>query len=121
MKKILIVEDETEVREILVKRAQKIHQLDCKTDSTGKQCLSLAQSFRPDVILLDMCLPELNGFDLIRGLKNHEETKAIPIIVFSAHNHYDIVEHAMDIGANSYYSKGNSMQNLFEAIMEYAV
>lgn len=120
MKKILIVEDEESVRNLIVKRAERIHQLECQVDKTGLRCVEIAENFQPNIILLDMSLPDLNGFDLILALKANEKTQHIPIIVHSAYNHKDIIENALDLGASSYYSKGSSMQDLFETIMKYA-
>lgn len=114
--KLLIVEDEDYVRKLLVRRATQKHNFICRWDSTGESCLKIAKTFQPDVILLDMNLPAISGFGLIRELKRHPVTQDIPIIVLSAHDQLDIVQEAIDLGANNYFVKGEPMESIFQKI-----
>lgn len=120
-KKLLIIEDEEHVRDLLLERATKFHQLDCMWDDTGEACLSLAEKFRPHAILLDMALPGLSGFGVLRNLKKNPQTKDIPVVVFSAYNQRDIVNEALNAGAKAFHAKGTSMQNLFDTVMNYTL
>jgi len=117
--KILIVEDESDMMALLVRRAKERHHLECRTDSSGEQTIKIAKEFQPNVILMDMDLPVLNGFSLIRELKENPTTKDIPIIVFSAFSDELIREEAREMGAAYYYLKGNSLGNLFDVIENY--
>jgi DNA-binding NarL/FixJ family response regulator len=90
----------------------------CGLATTGREAVELAQQTRPDVVVLDMTMPELNGLDAIRHIR-----KALPdteVVVFSAHSSEDIIEEVFEAGAKSYIEKTEASRDLVKAIRSTA-
>jgi CheY-like chemotaxis protein len=104
MLKILLVEDNEMNRDMLAKRlARKGYAVISAHD--GEQGHSLACSEAPDVILMDVSLPLMNGWDVTRLLKSNERTRHIPIIALTAHALVTDRNTAMDAGCDDYDTK----------------
>jgi two-component system, cell cycle response regulator DivK len=103
MKKILIVEDVEMNRDLLVQLLEDDYELVEATD--GKQGLEMAARERPDLILLDISLPEMDGWEVTRRIRADEELKQIPIIAVTAHAMAGDEEKAYAQGCNGYLSK----------------
>lgn len=115
MKKILFIEDEFTLQktmgEFLEKEGYKvIHALD------GEIGLKLAKKEKPDLILLDLILPKLNGFEVLRKLKETEETKDMPIIVLTNLGEIGDIEKGLALGATTYLVKAD--QDLDEVLLK---
>ena len=117
--RILIADDHEVVREGA--RALIESQSDwevCGIATNGREAIERAQELTPDVIVLDMTMPELNGLDAIRQIK-----RAVPtaeIVIFSAHRSEEIVQQVFDAGAKSYIRKADAGRYLLEAIRSLA-
>lgn len=109
MKKILIIEDDTS----LVKAYQemfKAQDASVVTAATGQEGLTLVQSEKPDVILLDVMLPGgMNGFDILEQLKKNPDTQQIPVIVLTNLDSEEKIAKA--IGARDYLVKANTTKD----------
>jgi len=116
MKKILFIEDESALQktfgEILSQEGFKmISALD------GETGLNLAKKEKPDLILLDLILPKLHGFEVLKRLKGDPETKEIPIIVLTNLEEIADVEKAIELGATTYLVKANySLEEVVQKI-----
>ncbi|MGB4852044.1 MAG: response regulator [Ignavibacteria bacterium] len=82
-KKILVVDDEKDIVDILKYNLERENEFEVITASNGKEALEAAQSL-PDLILLDIMMPELNGFEVCKRLKNDKLTSGIPVIFLTA-------------------------------------
>lgn len=102
-KKILLVEDDLFIRElyefILKKEGLEVT---CALD--GQQAKELAAQ-KPDLILLDIMLPRLNGLEVLKDLKNNPQTQSIPIVLLTNLGDRDIITQAFDSGASGYIMK----------------
>lgn len=90
----------------------------CGLATTGREAVDLAGKTRPDVVVLDMTMPELNGLDAIRQIR-----QALPeteVVVFSAHPSEDIIEEVFEAGAKSYIEKTEASRDLVKAIRSLA-
>lgn len=116
--KILMVEDELEMSHLFGLRAQH-RGFQCRTDDTGAHCLEKVQKWHPDLILMDLDLPKLNGIELILQLKSRSELADIPIIVYSSFAETELVKEAMHLGANTYFVKNGNMDDLLDIIEQY--
>ena len=115
MAKILLVEDNEMNRDMLSRRLdRKGYQVVLAMD--GQQGVELARSEAPDLILMDMSLPILDGWEATRQLKNANETQAIPIIALTAHAMAGDREKALAAGANDYDTKPIELPRLLEKI-----
>jgi len=104
MSKILLVEDNEMNRDMLSRRLlKKGYHVSIAVD--GAEAIAMARSHLPDVILMDMGLPVLNGWDATRQLKSMPETKNIGIIALSAHALSDDREKALEAGCDDFDTK----------------
>ncbi len=115
MAKILLVEDNEENRDMLSRRlTRRGYEVVIALD--GGQGVAMAQSEIPDLILMDMDLPVLNGWEATRQLKAAPETQAIPIIALTAHAMVGEREKALEAGCDDYDTKPVEFQRLLGKI-----
>jgi two-component system cell cycle response regulator DivK len=115
MAKILLVEDNEMNRDMLSRRLERRgYQVAIAVD--GEQGVAVARSEAPDLILMDMSLPVLNGWEAARRLKAASETQAIPIIALTAHAMVGDREKATEAGCDDFDTKPVEFQRLLEKI-----
>jgi two-component system cell cycle response regulator DivK len=115
MAKILLVEDNEMNRDMLARRLERRgFQVIVALD--GAQGLQLARAEAPDLILMDMSLPLLDGWEATRQLKSQPATQAIPIIALTAHAMSGDREKAMAVGCDDYDTKPIEFARLMEKI-----
>ena len=102
--KILIVDDEVIVRNLL-KRFLEADGYTTLTATTGQEALALVARERPDLVLLDVEMPGLSGFEVCRLLKANEDTALIPITMLTACQSNDDRRHGIEAGADDYLTK----------------
>lgn len=98
-KSILIIDDEEDVRDIIQMGLEMAADWNVITASTGKEGLELAQSDRPEVILLDLMMPEWDGKETLKQLKANQNTTSIPVILMTAKTQSAIAELVEDIAS----------------------
>ena len=108
--KVLIVDDEPDTIELL----QIVLAKNYKTMSAycGREALNIARSEKPDIIILDIMMPDMTGYEVCKILKNDIETMSIPIILHSALSDSSDREIGMDSGADEYLTKPVDIENL---------
>ena len=117
-KKLLIVEDNTELLELL-RLGLKQAGFSVSTAATGVEGLKKARSVGPDLILLDLILPELDGFAVCEALRRGEQTAGIPIIMLTGLTS-DLTRFAgLESGANEYVTKPASPDQLLPTIKHW--
>ena len=115
MPKILLVEDNETNRDMLSRRLERRgYQVAIALD--GEQGVSMAGLEAPDLILMDMSLPVLDGWEAARRLKAAPETRSIPIIALTAHAMAGDREKAIESGCNDYDTKPVEFERLLEKI-----
>lgn len=112
-KTILIVEDEPDILRLTSIRLKKLG-YDVIMAIDGKEALDAIRSKRPDLVLLDLILPVMNGADVCKKTKNDEKLKHIPIILFTAHSDSMTAEKARKLGADDYIVKPFESDELTE-------
>jgi CheY-like chemotaxis protein len=115
MTKILYVEDNEDNVYMLTRRLERAG-FEVVVASDGEQGVAVARAERPDLILMDLSLPVVDGWEATRRLKSSEETRAIPVIALSAHAMPGDRERALDAGCDDYDPKPISMQSLLAKI-----
>jgi DNA-binding response OmpR family regulator len=103
-KKVLIVDDDDQIATMYTTHLE-IKGFSTKRVSNGEEALSTALDFKPDIILLDVMMPKISGFDVLDILKNTEQTKDIPVIMLTALSATEDMEKAKKLGANEYLEK----------------
>jgi CheY-like chemotaxis protein len=115
MPKILLVEDNEMNRDMLSRRLQK-RGYTVVTAQDGEKGYSLARSEAPDLILMDISLPAMDGWEVTRLLKANASTRHIPIIALTAHAMVSDREKALGIGCDDYDTKPVDFARLSEKI-----
>ena len=118
MFKILLVEDNELNRDMLSRRLMR-KGFDVVLALDGGEGLAMATSESPDLILLDMSLPVMNGWDVARELKDAATTSHIPIIALTAHAMDGDREKALAAGCNEYETKPIEFQQLLEKMNSF--
>ena len=106
MKKILLIEDEAALQKtfgdvLSVEGFKVISAID------GEIGLRLAGSEKPDLIILDLVLPKLHGLEVLKGLKENNKTKNIPVIILTNMGDLENIEKALELGATTYMIKAD--------------
>jgi two-component system cell cycle response regulator DivK len=117
MARILIVEDNEMNRDMLSRRLTR-RGYEVLTAIDGEQAVTMAQSEQPDLILMDMVLPVLDGWEATRRLKAGQTTSHIPVIALTAHTIGGAREKCLEAGCDSYESKPVDFPRLLEKIQE---
>lgn len=116
MKKILFIEDERGLQNALGDLLKK-EGFEVISAFDGKTGLELAKEKKPDLILLDLILPKLPGFEVLRELKKEKETKNIPVIILTNLEEISEVNKALELGATTYLVKAQyTMEEVVERI-----
>jgi two-component system cell cycle response regulator DivK len=115
MTKILLVEDNEMNRDMLGRRLQR-RGFDLLVAVDGAQGLAMAQADAPDLILMDMSLPVMDGWEATRRLKAAPETRSIPVIALTAHAVSGDREKAIEAGCDDYDTKPVDLDRLLSKI-----
>lgn len=110
MNRILVVEDEPDIR-LTLRMMLEMAGYAVLEAPDGSAGIELANT-RPDVILLDIRLPDVDGLEVLQLLKAHRTLSSIPVVFLSAHNSPATVEQALDMGADAYVSKPFDFERL---------
>jgi two-component system alkaline phosphatase synthesis response regulator PhoP len=101
---ILVVDDNRENLELL---EAYLEDIDCKTVAAydGPEALDIIKKDKPDLILLDIMMPKMSGFEVCRRVKNDPATTHIPVIMVTALNEFGDMQRAVDCGTDDFVSK----------------
>jgi two-component system, cell cycle response regulator DivK len=104
MPKVLLVEDNEESRDGLSRRLRR-HGYEVLIAPDGRQAVAAARAEAPDLVLMDMSLPVLDGWEATRQLKSAAQTRSIPVIALTAHAMAGDREKALEAGCDDYDTK----------------
>lgn len=115
MARILIVEDNEMNRDVLSRRLRR-RDHEVLIAVTGEQGLELVESERPDVVLMDLGLPDIDGWEVTRRLRANEATKGVAVIALTAHAMSGDRDKALAAGCDDYDTKPVDLERLLEKI-----
>jgi two-component system cell cycle response regulator DivK len=113
MSRILLVEDNEMNRDMLCRRLMR-RGFDVLIAVDGEQCVEMAKKERPDLILMDMSLPVLDGWGATRQIRAEIDTRFIPVIALTAHAMAGDRDKALEAGCNDYDTKPIELPRLLE-------
>ncbi|MGL5083387.1 MAG: hybrid sensor histidine kinase/response regulator [Microcoleaceae cyanobacterium] len=115
MKQIIVIEDELDVREIIldILDAENFSVLGAEN---GQEGIQLVQETLPDLVICDVMMPELNGYDVLAALRENQATATIPFIFLTAKSTKSDLRQGMDSGADDYLTKPFTRKELLNAI-----
>jgi CheY-like chemotaxis protein len=111
MKKVLLVEDNEMNRDMLSRRLAR-RGFEVVFAVNGKEGVDLAHSEKPDIILMDMSLPVMDGWEATRCVKSDDATRSVPVIGLTAHAMSGDREKAMEAGCDDYDTKPVEIERL---------
>jgi CheY-like chemotaxis protein len=115
MPKILVIEDNEWSRDMLVRRlSRRGYQVIAAAD--GHRGIAMAHNQAPDLIVMDMSLPEIDGWEATRRLKADPSTRGIPIVALTAHAMASDRKKAMDAGCDDYHTKPVDFESLMRSL-----
>ena len=113
------MDDEEDVRIFLKKRLER-NNFKVATAASGGEGLDIAGEFNPDIILLDIVMPYMDGYEVIRKLKQNPKTKNIPILMHSVRKETNSIFKSIELGSIDYVIKPVSFEVLLKVIKRYA-
>ena len=115
MSRILLVEDNEMNRDMLKRRLER-RDFTVLVAEDGVKGVAMTTAEKPDLVLMDMSLPEMDGWQATRELKANEDVKHIPVIALTAHAMSGDREKAMEAGCNDYETKPIDFERLLSKI-----
>jgi DNA-binding response OmpR family regulator len=118
--RVLIVDDE---KLILISTRIVLESVGYKiiTAASGEEALASAGAEKPDLILLDIMMPGIDGWETLSRLKENPDTKAIPVIIFTAREHSRGRQLAREMGAADYFQKPFEPDELISIVREHVI
>jgi len=117
---IFYIDDTAYWREMYAEAFKKAGiEIETLPDARG-DIAKIISDYRPDLVLLDISMPEVNGFDALKILKNDERTKSIPVIFFSNIGNVEYIQKGLALGAGKYLIKGDyEPEEVIKIVTEY--
>lgn len=118
-KKVLLVEDNASNRELFIEIIKLKDQYEVYVAEDGMQALELLENFKPDIILMDIHMPELDGLAVTKTIKSIPDLSNIPIVALSALAMKNDIQAALDAGCIGYITKPVRIKNFLEQLDYY--
>jgi CheY-like chemotaxis protein len=111
VKKVLVVDDVPTQLKLIASALQEVG-LSVMQASDGQEAIARIQEEQPDLVVLDVIMPRMNGFEVVRELRDNEQTKRLPIVICSTKNTEVDKTWGLDMGADAYVTKPFDPQQL---------
>ncbi|MDD5749647.1 MAG: response regulator [Patescibacteria group bacterium] len=105
-KKILIVEDDEFLLQMYTTKLE-LEGFGVVEATNGREAIKVAKKEKPDLILLDLNLPEIDGFEVLKQLRQDEETKEVKVIVLTNYSQKEHIDRCLELGASDYLIKAH--------------
>ena len=115
MARILIAEDERDIRELIIFTLE-FGGFQVLSATNGEEAVELARQHRPDLIILDVRMPKMTGYEACRLLKSQEETRSITVVFLSAKGQEAEIRQGMEAGADAYILKPFAPDELIQQV-----
>jgi CheY-like chemotaxis protein len=115
--KILVAEDERDIRELIV-FSLELSGYNVAQVPNGEEAVKKAKEFMPDLILLDVRMPKMTGYEACQALKADESTRLIPVVFLSAKGQESEIKHGTELGAEAYFLKPFVPDELIDTVQK---
>ena len=115
-KQILIIDDNEQDRQIMHRFLTKSKYSNIVMAQDGEEGLMKVKEINPDLIILDVLMPKLNGFEVLAKLKESSEYSSIPVIILTVKNDSEFLDQGISLGADFYLPKPFTKDNLIEFV-----
>ena len=119
MKKTVLIVEDNALNLKLMQDLLEVNDIATLCASNGKRALELVREQRPDLILMDIQLPDISGLDITRQLKMNEASRDIPIIAITALASPSDEERVLEVGCDAYISKPYSVAGILELVSKF--
>ena len=116
-KKVLIVDDEMLIRQLLTSALDGDYTVLVASD--GEEAINITRQLKPDLILMDILMPKVDGFTALSEIKRDEATRAIPVIMITGIGHELNKKLSEQFGADGYITKPFDLQELRDKVKQY--
>lgn len=114
MSRILVIDDVPALRQMISECLTFEH--DVAVAPNGKTGIEIAKAYRPDLVICDLIMPEMDGFTVLKYFKNMPETVGVPFVFLSASTDYTVIHEGMTLGAVDFLTKPFSVPKLLEIV-----
>ena len=115
MPKVLLIEDEESLRNLYTK-ILSTRNYTVETAADGVDALSVLETFRPDAIVLDIVMPNYNGLEFLKILKNNDDFKSIPVVMLTALSEMRKITECLEMGAVGYITKDSTVEEIVQRL-----
>ena len=115
MKVILVVEDEQEVRKTIVEVLEN-NGYDVFQSGDGQEAISYLRTYTPDLVISDIMMPNVDGYEVLKYIKNNPATESVPLIFLTAKAEFQEIQKGLEYGADQYLLKPFRMKDLITAV-----
>lgn len=116
---VILVVDDISTNNILMKNLLRVRNYEVLLAQSGKEALRIAEERKPDVILLDIMMPVMDGYEVLARLRSNEATKDIKVVMVSALGGKIDIKNAIDLGADGYITKPVVVQKLYDLLDKF--
>ncbi len=119
-KRILVIDDEVDFTKLIKSNLQRTGQYEVRTENNGLLALAAAKEFKPDLILLDIAMPGMDGYEIASAIREDSALKDVSIVFMTGKEFDDraLQERVSKLGAYDYLSKSCSFQDLLAKIKQ---
>lgn len=121
MEKTVLIVDDSNTNNILLQSILESEGINSSIAFSGEEAFSLLKTEKPSLILLDIMMPNIDGFTVLKNIKSNEETNEIPVIFITAKNNDDIKQKAIDEGAIDLIQKPIDVNKILEIVKQYVL
>jgi two-component system alkaline phosphatase synthesis response regulator PhoP len=114
--RVLVVDDDSVVRE-LIKVSLKVHSVEVIEGTDGEEGLDKAVHEKPDLVLLDLIMPKIDGFEVCKKLRSNHTTRDIPVILLTSNHDEEVRQKSEKLGVLGYFTKPFSPKALTDRIL----
>ena len=115
-KRILLIDDEPDVTGLLKLNLENTGAYEVREENRAEHALATARTFKPDLIILDIVMPGMDGYEVMKALKRNPGTADIPVVVLTGVEIDGSHVRALSLGASGFVIKAGGLGKLFEAI-----
>ncbi|MBL8130496.1 MAG: response regulator [Anaerolineae bacterium] len=115
---ILVVEDDFDSRQMISKILQH-HGIDVSVATDGRECLAMLESITPTLIVTDLAMPRMDGWETLNAIRANSATRHIPVIAITAYDSPATAQGAMMAGFNAYFAKPLDPRTFVQALSQF--
>jgi len=114
---ILVVEDEYDSIQ-MVSKILRHHGVEVHIAHNGFECLEMLESLAPDLIIMDLALPEMDGWETLAKIRGNPSTETLPVVAITAYHSVNVAEDAKKAGFNAYFPKPLNTKGIIQQLGE---